>query len=143
MRKIFVHRHSGILSAYGLSLADVVVEKQEPFSGAPVRACVKDAEDVLQRLEDTATSELKEQGFTKEQITCTRYFNCRYAGTDTSIMTSTPSGSGDGCVAIFIDNYKREYGFELAGISAFCNSRKCEVFFRLSESLLCINFRAK
>ena len=28
IKKILVHRYSGILSAYGLSLADVVVEKQ-------------------------------------------------------------------------------------------------------------------
>jgi 5-oxoprolinase (ATP-hydrolysing) len=28
MRRIFIHRYSGILSAYGLSLADIVVEKQ-------------------------------------------------------------------------------------------------------------------
>lgn len=34
MRKIVVHKYSGVLSAFGLSLADVVVEKQEPFAGS-------------------------------------------------------------------------------------------------------------
>ncbi|GIT70599.1 MAG: hypothetical protein Ct9H300mP28_04130 [Pseudomonadota bacterium] len=28
--KIFIHRFSGILSAYGMGLADIVVEKQQP-----------------------------------------------------------------------------------------------------------------
>jgi len=32
MSTIFVHRYSGILSAYGLALADVVHEAQEPCS---------------------------------------------------------------------------------------------------------------
>lgn len=30
MTTVFVHRYSGILSAYGLALADVVHEAQEP-----------------------------------------------------------------------------------------------------------------
>ncbi len=30
MTTVFVHRYSGILSAYGLALADVVQEAQEP-----------------------------------------------------------------------------------------------------------------
>ncbi|GLE11785.1 hypothetical protein PINS_up024451 [Pythium insidiosum] len=31
MSKVYIHRYSGILSAYGLSVADSVVEKQTPF----------------------------------------------------------------------------------------------------------------
>ncbi len=34
MSSVFVHRHSGILSAYGLALADVVHEAQEPCAMA-------------------------------------------------------------------------------------------------------------
>ncbi len=30
MKNIFIHRYAGILSAYGLALADVVHEAQEP-----------------------------------------------------------------------------------------------------------------
>ena len=30
MSNVFIHRYSGILSAYGLALADVVHEAQEP-----------------------------------------------------------------------------------------------------------------
>eukprot|EP00606_Chrysophyceae_sp_TOSAG23-5_P000165 GSChrysophyteH2.ASY1.ANO1.1022.1 assembled CDS len=120
MRKIFVHKHSGILSAYGLSLADVVVEKQEPYSGEPVRDCLAQAQEVLRRLVQAATQELLDQGFTASQIQCTSFFNCRYSGTDTSIMTTidnnSSSGSGnDDIVEVFTDNYKREYGFELVG----------------------------
>lgn len=31
MRKVKIHKYAGILSAYGLALADVVVENQESF----------------------------------------------------------------------------------------------------------------
>lgn len=32
MKRVFIHRYAGILSAYGLALADVVHEEQEPSS---------------------------------------------------------------------------------------------------------------
>jgi len=33
--KVYVHRYGGILSAYGLSMADAVVEEQEPAKDHP------------------------------------------------------------------------------------------------------------
>ena len=115
MRKIYVHRHSGILSAYGLSLADVVVEKQEPFSGARLKQSLELAQQRLLRLESEAVQELLSQGFTADSISCTHYLNCRYQGTDTSIMTSLPKGRDGEYGAVFVENYRREYGFELVG----------------------------
>ena len=116
MRKIYVHLYSGILSAYGLSLADVVVERQEPFSGQSVVAAMDVASTRLDALEGEALAELLQQGFQKEEVTCTRYLNCRYQGTDTSIMTNIPSSSSTSSYEqVFIENYKREYGFELEG----------------------------
>ena len=32
MNKVFVHKYAGILSAFGMALADVVHESQEPCS---------------------------------------------------------------------------------------------------------------
>lgn len=94
MRKIYVHRYSGILSAYGLGLADVVVEKQEPFSGEPLShpRVLQQAEAELDRLEGHASEELLERGFPHGRIQVTRYLNCRYQGTDTCIMISVPQG---------------------------------------------------
>lgn len=128
MRKIYVHRYSGILSAYGLSLADVVVERQEPFSGTSILTSMETALKRLDALEQEARAALVKQGFSPQFITCTRYLNCRYQGTDTAIMTSideqassssseTTNASSDGerYMKVFIDNYVREYGFQLAG----------------------------
>lgn len=115
MRKIYVHRYSGILSAFGLSLADVVVERQEPFSGAELKASLALAQQGLDRLQLDAEQDLLSQGFSEKAISCTQYLNCRYAGTDTSIMTSLPAGRVGQYAQVFVENYKREYGFELEG----------------------------
>lgn len=121
MKKIYVHRYSGILSAYGLSLADVVVEKQKPFSGAAIDSggVMTQAHDALASLEDITRADLERQGFSDDCIAVTRFLNCRYQGTDTTIMVSLPSGvestkeATDGYAAEFVANYRREYGFEL------------------------------
>ena len=84
MKKIYVHKHSGILSAYGLSLADVVIEKQEPFSGelssspptepgpgtatgtaTGTACCLDKAVERLLNLEAAACAALESQGFRK------------------------------------------------------------------------------
>jgi 5-oxoprolinase (ATP-hydrolysing) len=95
MSKIYVNRYAGVLSAYGLSLADIVVEKQEPFSGENIthRGTITVTLDRLQALEAAARAELKAQGFADTHITCTRYVNLRYQGTDTAMMTALRSDS--------------------------------------------------
>ena len=116
MKKIYVHKYSGILSAFGLSLADVVVEKQEPFSGSLSGDSSFESRAVssMERLERNAIDTLVEQGFDLNSISITRYMNCRYQGTDTSIMTCTTSSSTSSAYQeVFIENYRREYGFEL------------------------------
>lgn len=65
MQKIYVHKYSGILSAFGLSLADIVVERQEPFSGtlSGPESCLENALARLERLEQDAKAALFAQGF--------------------------------------------------------------------------------
>ena len=69
MKKIYVHKYSGILSAFGLSLADVVVERQEPFigclSGPSSSSSLATALYKLARLEEDAVKSLLSQGFLK------------------------------------------------------------------------------
>lgn len=118
MKKVIVHRYSGILSAYGLSLADVVVERQEPFSSQELEESLPIIQDRLTFLEAEAREELIRQGFALEHITITHYVNCRYAGTDTAAMTCIDPEQYPDLKTyhdVFVANYRREYGFELQG----------------------------
>lgn len=110
MEKVLVHRYSGVLSAYGLSLADVVVEKQEPFSSAELTVSLPLASERLEVLAAAAKADLLAQGFSEEQISIQKFLNCRYQGTDTAMMTSSTDGQ---YATVFVENYRREYGFEL------------------------------
>ena len=114
---VFVHRFAGILSAYGIGLADLTTELQEP--AAEVLAQVGDFSPALpnnlaERLTELVTqaaSELQEQGASSATLQVQRFLNLRYRGTDTHLMIREPD---DGNYAQrFRQTYLREYGFEL------------------------------
>jgi len=134
MRRVFVHRFCGILSAYGMGLADVVAEAQRPFAASALsedgRRAARRASDELRA---RVVSELAAQGFAMDDIATETLLNLRYEGTDTAIMTSGGerrhgADGGDAgvefefefefdfdFVAAFGERFRREYGFDLAG----------------------------
>ena len=80
MRKIVVHKYSGVLSAFGLSLADVVVERQEPFSGSAQQpSSLATLHSRLNRLKQSVSDALGDMSFDAVQRSCVMYVNCRYA----------------------------------------------------------------
>lgn len=117
MRRIYVNRFSGILSAYGLSRADIVVEKQEPFNSSSIseKGNIEACYSMLKTLAESARNDLSKQGFVGDLINITLFLNCRYQGTDTAIMVDIgdANDSAEACRQKFVEEYKREYGFEL------------------------------
>jgi len=127
--KVYVHRYGGILSAYGLSMADAVAEEQEPAkevygvskaSGGfdeeqdPSAAT---REDRLEHLAEKARASLVKQGYPEDSIVIEKYLNMRYEGTDNAIMIleCRDSDSPLSHARTFVDQYHREFGFELEG----------------------------
>ncbi|XP_004246400.1 5-oxoprolinase 1 [Solanum lycopersicum] len=127
MKEVLIHRLCGILSAYGMGLADVVEEAQEPYSAvygpdSVIEACRR--ETILLK---QVKSKLHEQGFGEASITSETYLNLRYEGTDTAIMVKRPindDGSGGDYAAEFVKLFQREYGFKLQNRSiVICDVR--------------------
>ncbi|KAH0635347.1 hypothetical protein KY285_035040 [Solanum tuberosum] len=127
MKEVLIHRLCGILSAYGMGLADVVEEAQEPYSAvygpdSVIEACRR--ETILLKL---VKSKLQVQGFGEASITSETYLNLRYEGTDTAIMVKRPindDGSGGDYAAEFVKLFQREYGFKLQNRSiVICDVR--------------------
>jgi 5-oxoprolinase (ATP-hydrolysing) len=111
MSQVFVHRWGGVLSAYGLSLADAVHEAQEPAAEAFQGKLSDSGQARLGHLGQVAVGALVAQGYSKESVVLERYINMRYEGTDNAIMiletTDTPFGDA------FEALYQREFGFVL------------------------------
>jgi 5-oxoprolinase (ATP-hydrolysing) len=110
MSTVFVHKFCSILSAYGLGLADVVFESQEPVGG--VKYSPEAMVEVNKKLDTLAVEgekNLKEKGFPDNRVVIKRFLNLRYQGTDNAIMIEKPENGN--YREAFEAQYKREYGF--------------------------------
>ncbi|CAN1135282.1 5-oxoprolinase 1 [Linum perenne] len=116
MKEVLVHRFCGILSAYGMGLADVVEEAQEPYSAVYGPDSVSEAARRESMLLKQIKQKLQEQGFREENITTETYLNLRYEGTDTAIMVKrivNEDGSVSEYDVEFVKLFQQEYGFKL------------------------------
>jgi 5-oxoprolinase (ATP-hydrolysing) len=116
MKEVLVHRFCGILSAYGMGLADVVEEAQEPYSAVYGPDSILEASHREDTLLKQTRQKLQEQGFREENITTETYLNLRYEGTDTAIMVKkhvNEDGSGSDYAVEFVKLFQQEYGFKL------------------------------
>ncbi len=111
IRKIFIHRFSGILSAYGIGRAEVVSECQQPASLVLAPDSMEQILSGLDRLAEQTRQELRKQGFADTAISTQRFLNLRYQGTDTALMIREPDDRDFG--RAFRRVYRREFGFSL------------------------------
>lgn len=113
MREVVVHRYCGILSAFGMGLADVVEEAQEPYAAVYGPEAVKEACQRAESLTKSVRNQLKIQGFKDPDITIEMLLNLRYEGTDTAMMITAPEDGSNDFAAGFLKQFRQEYGFEL------------------------------
>ena len=106
--RILIHKYSSILSAYGLALAEVVKEVQEPAAVEYMTSQAK-LRKKFEGLIAQSTTHLMDQGFEVDQIRYELYLNMRYNGSDTSLMVLKPD-NWDFSEA-FRDRHRNEFGF--------------------------------
>ncbi|KAK4104194.1 putative oxysterol binding protein [Parathielavia hyrcaniae] len=118
IKQILVHRYSSVLSAYGMALADVVDERQEPESA--VWSDKSDVVDQLKKkmatLKDRSRQALRDQGFEDSEIVFEEYLNMRYRGTESALMIIKPTeqnGREWDFGAAFVKHHRFEFGFTL------------------------------
>lgn len=123
MSKIVIHKYAGILSAYGMALADVVHEVQEPSGLDYDWKSFTKIQAQLDLLVQQCRSKLLSQGFDDGHIEIESFLHLRYEGTDLALMckpaTSINSaasvpGYGD-FYETFLSRYKSEFGFVCGG----------------------------
>jgi len=112
---VFVHKHCGILSAYGLGLADVVQEKEEPLK-EKLQDGVFEAMVAWRfcKMQEENEANIMAVGFEKSQVESKFYLNLRYVGTNTSIMIEKPQSEADGpsLETLFAQSFERQHRVE-------------------------------
>ncbi|KAI7389781.1 hydantoinase B/oxoprolinase, partial [Hortaea werneckii] len=118
IQTVIIHRYSSILSAYGMALADVVHESQEPSSCVLDDAGLESCHARIAFLKKKVTAELIAGNVPADQISFEVYLNLRRRGTDNLLMILEPS-HGD-FVKEFIAQHRREFSFDFPERDIFC-----------------------
>lgn len=125
IRQILIHRYSSVLSAYGMALADVVDERQEPDSAVWSDEDGSVAESLkakMEKLKEKSREALRDQGFEDDDIVFEEYLNMRYRGTESALMIIKPSeedakehfeGKAWAFGKAFVKHHRYEFGFTL------------------------------
>lgn len=124
IRQILVHRYSSVLSAYGMALADVVDERQEPESQVwgDSGDVVGKLQEKMEKLKGKSQDALKDQGFQKDEVAFEEYLNMRYRGTESALMIVKPTpeevkehfgGREWDFGQAFVKQHRYEFGFTL------------------------------
>ena len=109
METIFIHPYAGVLSAYGMGLADQTAMREQAVE-TPLGATVLPSLNALaDRLGRDAEKALVAQGAEPGRISTTRQLHLRYAGTEAALIV--PLRDMDTIVAEFTAAHRARFGF--------------------------------
>lgn len=108
INRVVIHKYSSILSAYGMALAEVVQEAQEPSSEVVSEDSLPRVQERFKTLRSQVRGKLLEQNIPEDAMVYEPFLNLLYHGTDTNFMIEQPV-DGDWRAAM-----EREYLRELS-----------------------------
>ncbi|HEY9659337.1 MAG TPA: hydantoinase B/oxoprolinase family protein, partial [Allocoleopsis sp.] len=111
MQQIFIHPYAGVLSAYGMGLADLRALRQQAIEAKLSAERLSDLEQSLTQLSDAAQREILQQGIAASQIQTLHKVHLRYEGTDSPLVVDF--GSVEAMKAQFEQLHQQRYGFIL------------------------------
>ncbi len=109
MSRVFLHPLAGVLSAYGMGLADRTVLRQQAVEMPLDDAILPELSERADRLVADAVHALRDQGADQGAVATIRTLHLRLAGTDTAL--EVPFGRVDELRAAFATLHLRRYGF--------------------------------
>ncbi|MFM7505431.1 MAG: hydantoinase B/oxoprolinase family protein, partial [Rubrivivax sp.] len=113
MERVFVHPLAGVLSAYGMGLADQIAMREasveQPLGAEGLAA----AGATLDALAEAARAEVAGQGVAATAITVHRRVHLRYQGTDTALVVALDDAAA--MTAAFEAAYRRRFAFLMQG----------------------------
>ena len=110
IKRAIIPCYSSILSAYGMALADVVIENQEPVALTFSPDALSELNSRLASLCARGVAGLKVQGFEESFIEHECFLNMRYHGSDTALMIAKPEDLSQAGSA-FTERHSHEFGF--------------------------------
>src|SRR3989344_2249475 len=113
MTRVFVHPLAGVLSAYGMGLADQNVIREQAVETKLAPEALAGIEATLDQLATTARTELERQQVGVGTAVVHRRVHVRYEGSDSALIV--PFGSLAEITAAFENAYRQRFAFLMQG----------------------------
>ncbi len=117
IRKVLLHPFAGLLSAYGIGVAEVSWDGQRDAGGAGLPPSGESLPDALQQLlralEDEGRAALAADGVAPEEVRIEHWLDLRYLGTDTALplCDDRVGGAVVDWAASFASEHARRFGY--------------------------------
>jgi 5-oxoprolinase (ATP-hydrolysing) len=109
MSRVLIHPLAGVLSAYGLGLADIVAMREQAVEAPLTSDLAASLPGIAEPLEQDAYAEVEAEGVPAGRITVARRAHLRYEGTDTAVIV--PVGPLAQMTRTFEAEYARRFAF--------------------------------
>jgi len=109
MKTVFIHALAGVLSAYGMGLADQSAMRERAVERRLDAIGDGELAQVLEALAGSAREQLLAQGVPEERVELLHRVHLRYEGTDSAIVVAF--GGHDAMRARFEQAYRRRFSF--------------------------------
>ena len=113
MTSVMVHPLAGVLSAYGMGLADQNVIREQAVEKALSEAALPEIAARLDALQEAAVEELERQQVSRGAIVTHRRVHVRYEGSDSALIV--PMGDLVAVRAAFEAAYRQRFAFLMQG----------------------------
>lgn len=142
IRRIFIHPYAGVLSAYGIGLADVRSLKEKAVEVHLTNDAVPTLDQMLHALSTEGYAEMRQQGIDQSQIHVLLKVHLRYAGTDSALVVdfgnpeTLPDDSCNRCAVLrerFEQAYHQRYGFTMPDKALIVEAVSVEVIGQASD----------
>jgi 5-oxoprolinase (ATP-hydrolysing) len=109
MTRVLIHPLAGVLSAYGIGLADIIAMREQAVEAPLTEDGLETLAETIDPLERDARAEVTAEGVPPERITAAHRAHLRYQGTDTAVIVGV--GSLADMTAAFEAEYSRRFSF--------------------------------
>ncbi len=109
MKKVFLHPYSGVLSAFGMGLADVRDVSETSIEKPLTPQTVVELTETAKNLAAGGIDKLKQQRVPASEVRTYARLHIKYEGSDTSLLVN--HGSLEEIVAQFEAEHKQRFGF--------------------------------
>ncbi|MFL6621133.1 MAG: hydantoinase B/oxoprolinase family protein [Sulfurifustis sp.] len=109
MGRVYIHPYAGVLSAYGMGLADQIAMREQAMEAVLSEEIMPELRARLGALADDARAELIAQGLDAKRIRVVERAHLRYEGTDSSLLVGFDRMPG--MLSQFEAAYRQRYAF--------------------------------